>query len=596
MATRSYSELVKRVEELVSIEHYVSLGVLKGGLLLAAAFREGALNLYALDPSTGSMKRLNRDPVTLTARHEYGSDRVVFARDVARGAEMHALYSVSLDSPGEEERLAPSMKPARVLGIVYSGGEVLFTASTREENGLYAVEGDSARLVARFKGVPLLTSYGRGLAAGVTMKPEWGGRFGLFVADAGSGEVKEHLPEGGSACCPVVAGDGTVIYAFIGPRRAELRRLEPSGMKDEKLRLEGRDLDSFEPTDITFIDVAPDGSIIVIARKAGRSRLFIDGRLVRAPEGSLYYAQLRGGRIYVTHSSLRKPPRILEIGGDGGVRVVAEGRLPGWLGEALREVSFVEVESFDGSRVPTYVLKSGEAGEPGPTVVLVHGGPFAEYGDDWNLLAASLASAGFHVVMPNYRGSVGYGEEWKLKIIGDPCGGELEDIVASARWARSSGLASRVYIAGYSYGGYMTMCALTRKPREFEGGVAGASVVDWVEMYELSDAAFKQFIEFLFGGKRDAELWRERSPISYVDSLEKPLCIVHPQNDSRTPLKPVLRFMEKALERGKAFEAHIAPDMGHVVNTVEDAMKIVVPAVVFLARLEKRVGGSAQSD
>jgi dipeptidyl aminopeptidase/acylaminoacyl peptidase len=135
---------------------------------------------------------------------------------------------------------------------------------------------------------------------------------------------------------------------------------------------------------------------------------------------------------------------------------------------------------------------------------------------------------------------------------------------------------------GYSYGGYMTLWAMASKPDLYECGVAGASVADWEEMYELSDAVFKFFIETLFAGNR--ELLRERSPIHKIDSIRKPVCIIHPQNDTRTPLKPVLRLLSLMLEKGKVFEAHIIPDMGHVVNTVEDAMRILLPGIMFLHR------------
>ena len=131
------------------------------------------------------------------------------------------------------------------------------------------------------------------------------------------------------------------------------------------------------------------------------------------------------------------------------------------------------------------------------------------------------------------------------------------------------------------------MCSLTRKPGLYRAGVAGASVVDWEMMYGMSDAALKKFIELISNNKR--ELWRERSPIAYVDGLSDPLCIIHPQNDTRTPLKPVLKFMELASEKGKGFEAHIAPDMGHAVSKVDDLIKILLPAALFLARMEGKV-------
>ena len=156
--------------------------------------------------------------------------------------------------------------------------------------------------------------------------------------------------------------------------------------------------------------------------------------------------------------------------------------------------------------------------------------------------------------------------------------------IRDREYAVKSGIAdpNRVAIMGYSYGGYMTLLAMSKHPELWKCGVAGASVVDWEEMYGLSDAVFKKFIEVLFNGKK--ELFRERSPITYADNIKAPLCIVHPQNDTRTPLKPVLKLMNKLLEHGKTFEAHITPDMGHVINTIDDAVKILLPALIFLKK------------
>jgi dipeptidyl aminopeptidase/acylaminoacyl peptidase len=113
-------------------------------------------------------------------------------------------------------------------------------------------------------------------------------------------------------------------------------------------------------------------------------------------------------------------------------------------------------------------------------------------------------------------------------------------------------------------------------------GVAGAGITDWSEVYELGDAVFKMFVEVLFDGKR--ELWKDRSAIHYVEKLKSPLCILHPQNDTRTPLRPVLKYALKLSELGKTFEMHIAPDMGHILTRMDDAMKILYPALIFLSK------------
>ena len=579
-----YARVTQEVLELVQIELYGLAGVAEGGGLIVAALREGAVNVYHYHG--GRLERLNRDPVSFIAKLPYGAGSVVVGRDVARGRELHHLYRIDVDRPGEEVLLTGDVGPMRILGAAVDGGRVVFAGVTQE--GIWAFEASlegGARRVAPLPGLGMIGDLRGRRAAGLIASPAEPGRFHLLVLDVDTGRVTVHRPEGGSVTAATVAPDGTVTYALEGGGGAVLRSLDPDTGRDEPLSLPHSDLDEYKPASFNFLDYTPDGRLLASARRNGRSALFLDGRRLEAPEGTIGRAALWGGRVAASHKSLTTPPRIIAVGETGGYEPVLEGATPPWLPEALAASRFEWIESFDGERVPTFIVESGRAPKPGPTVVLVHGGPFAEDLDAWDVFTAALAAAGFHVVKPNYRGSTGYGEEWRLKIIGDPCGGELEDVASAARWALEGGLASHAYIMGYSYGGYMTLCALTRKPGLFKAGVAGASVADWEEMYELSDPAFKQFIDLLFAGRR--ELWRERSPITYVENLREPLMLVHPQNDSRTPLKPVLRFLERASELGKSVEAYIAPDMGHTVNTVEDAVKILLPAILFLARMER---------
>ncbi len=569
-----YSRILEEVIRLINIEMYSIQGVGSGERIVATALREGAANLYSYDGK--SLVKLNREPVSGAARVPYGASRVVFTRDVARGREQHLLFTVSLDSPGEEERVE-GVEPSRIMGVVYDDERIVYVSATMGEIAIYSVEG-KPRKVATLPGFATLTDLSGNTAVGVGALDPASGRFQGLVVDLASGEVKVYKPENASATYMVIHPEGWIVAGVEGPSGAWLERIDPNTMESRRLELPHGDLEEFGPMSFNYIGFLPDGALVVVGRKNGRSRIFLDGKQVDAPIGIHGGVYKWRGRLVTTYTSLKTPSSI--VGLDGS-RVLA-GEVPDYVEEAISTVGFELVESYDGSKVPTFIVESSRAGKPGPTITLVHGGPFAETADVWDVFAASLALAGFNVVMPNYRGSTGYGEEWRLRIIGDPCGGELEDIVAASRWALESGLASNLYIMGYSYGGYMTMCALTRKPGIYKAGVAGASVVDWREMYELSDAAFKSFIAMLFAGKMD--LLGERSPISYVDNLRDPLMIVHPQNDSRTPLKPVLKFMEKALEKGKSFEAYIAPDMGHAVNKVEDVYKILYPALAFLLR------------
>ncbi|MEB3778670.1 MAG: S9 family peptidase [Desulfurococcales archaeon] len=580
-----YSKVIEDVLELVSIELYGLTGVASGDRLVVTALREGSLNVYSFDGDR--LVKLNRDPINFIAIPPYGAQRVIIGRDVARGREQHLLFYINIDEPGVEVRLSKEQEPMRIFGIADDGSRAVFTGATAKDISVYLIDkGGSTSRVASLPGIGSVVRLKGDLAAGIGVFQGDPTRFQLFLVDIESGDVKIHNPPGGSATWPTFTSEGQLIYGLEGAEYSRLMVLDLETLKAEPLKLLHDDLEAYKPRAFNYIDYTPEGELIVVARREGRSKLFIDGREVETPEGILSLAFKLGDKIVVSHTSLSTPPRVIEVGVDGGWRTLIEGEKPEWLSDAIGGGGFEWVESFDGSRVPVFVLYSGRAPKPGPAVVLVHGGPFAEDMDAWDIFASALATAGFHVIMPNYRGSTGYGEEWRVKIIGDPCGAELEDIASTARWALENGIASRVYIMGYSYGGYMTMCSLVKKPGLYKAGVAGASVVDWNMMYELSDAAFKQFIEVLFAGKR--ELWGERSPINYVENMKDPLCIIHPQNDTRTPLKPVLKFMERALEQGKSFEAHIAPDMGHTVNTVDDAIKLLLPAILFLTRMEDK--------
>jgi dipeptidyl aminopeptidase/acylaminoacyl peptidase len=108
-------------------------------------------------------------------------------------------------------------------------------------------------------------------------------------------------------------------------------------------------------------------------------------------------------------------------------------------------------------------------------------------------------------------------------------------------------------------------------------------VADWEEMYELADAFFRRFEEILFAGRK--ELFRERSPINYVENVAAPLCIVQPQNDSRTPLRPVMRFVQRLAELGKTFEFHVIPDIGHAISLERGSLaKFLLYTALFLGK------------
>jgi hypothetical protein len=289
--------------DLVSFEAYHLLGVGRGETLILAAFREGAYQV--LSYRRGALVKLNSGPVSGVYEVPYDAERVVFSRDVAKGAEKSVLVEVPLDSPGEE-RVLP-LDPMRLLSAVDRDGRVYASGSTEKEIALYEVGGEEFRKIASLPGIGWLADARNGLGVGVGMWASEPGKTHIFTVDLSTGEIKAY-PEPGSASNPVIAPDGSVIYALEGPRRAELRRLDPSTGRSEPLELEGRDLESYEPSAFNFVGLTRGGEVIATARKHGRSRVFLEGYQLDAPEGIHTTAYEWMGRIAVTHTVARAPP------------------------------------------------------------------------------------------------------------------------------------------------------------------------------------------------------------------------------------------------------------------------------------------------
>ena len=576
----SLVEKLEIVESVVKAPLYHVIGYTHGRLVYLSN-AEGITDLWSTDPETGKSKRIAED-VYWAASTRRESPLVVFTKDVSRGRELQQVYGV--DCRGGEEMRFEGMEPRRIFGFDFDGEIVgLSAASERAVELWVARPGERAEKVYETSALLFATDVGYGKIVGQGVLRGDPKAYELFFFDIDSSEFSVYTPrEGSTNKSPRIRGD-KILFATTAFGEERLAVYDISRERLEEPEFSYRDYEKYEFAEYVAFDWTPEGKIWFIGKAEGRTRAFVDGREIPLPEGFSTGLALGDGKVYADHSSLSSPFKIYEVDLDRGEpRAMLGAELPREVAARIGKSYLARYRAPDGVEVPTYVVESAVAPKPGPTVVYVHGGPWSEVADRWSATIAALVACGYHVVAPNFRGSTGYGEEFRRMDIGDPGGGDLLDVAQAAQWARESGLASKLAIMGYSYGGFMTFLATVKRPELWDAGVAGAGIVDWEEMYELSDAIFKRFIEVLFAGRK--ELWRDRSAINYAENLRAPLCIVHPQNDTRTPLRPVLRYVSKLLELGKTFELHVAPDMGHVIRKMEDALKILLPAVLFLEK------------
>jgi dipeptidyl aminopeptidase/acylaminoacyl peptidase len=199
---------------------------------------------------------------------------------------------------------------------------------------------------------------------------------------------------------------------------------------------------------------------------------------------------------------------------------------------SLATMKAVSVTLGDGVTVPAYLtLPPGRAAKNLPAVILPHGGPASrdEWGFDW--LAQYLASHGYAVLQPQYRGSAGYGDSWLLQNGFKSWRTSIGDITASAHWLASQGIAdpNRLAVVGWSYGGYAALQSAVTEPALFKAVVAIAPVTD-LDMLkqEASDYTNAQVVaDYIGSGPNIAE----GSPSRHAAAIKAPVLLVHGDMD-----------------------------------------------------------------
>ncbi|MBI4422373.1 MAG: S9 family peptidase [Elusimicrobia bacterium] len=234
----------------------------------------------------------------------------------------------------------------------------------------------------------------------------------------------------------------------------------------------------------------------------------------------------------------------------------------------LAAAQHLAVVSSDGLKVPTLYLPPAELrlGDPPPVVVAAHGGPDGQTYDAFDAQLQALSQAGFAVLAPNYRGSSGYGRRFLDLNNKDWGGQDLEDLWAGVARLAELGLADpgRAGLTGGSYGGYLTLMGLARQPERWKAGVEAFGMPDLALDFELSGERFLEWYRTEMGTPAGSPgLFRERSPLSYLDNLRAPLLIFQGANDTNVPPAESELIYRKLLERRVPVGLVVYPDEGH---------------------------------
>jgi dipeptidyl aminopeptidase/acylaminoacyl peptidase len=210
-----------------------------------------------------------------------------------------------------------------------------------------------------------------------------------------------------------------------------------------------------------------------------------------------------------------------------------------------------------------------------PAIIWVHGGPNSQTMNGFNPFIQYILNQGYIVIAPNYRGSTGYGEKFQNANVMDMGGQDLQDVLAATDFIGKTGYVDpkKFIVMGRSYGGYMTMMAVTKAPDKWAAGVAIVPFVNWFTEVQNEDPSLQASDKATMGDPvKDKALWEDRSPINFVDRIKAPLILIAGGNDPRCPKTEAEQVAEAIKKRGGTVQLKIYEDEGHSFGRWEDVI------------------------
>ncbi len=251
--------------------------------------------------------------------------------------------------------------------------------------------------------------------------------------------------------------------------------------------------------------------------------------------------------------------------------------------EQLATAERAAVRSFDGELVPLFLYRPDPESTP-PVVVLVHGGPEGQSVLRFDPIVQGLVAEGYAVVVPNVRGSTGYGKRYASLDDTTKRLDSVADLAAVHGWLATAGLDSgRAALWGGSYGGYMVLAGLAFQPELWAAGVDIVGISDLVTFLTNTSDYRRAHRELEYGSlERDRAFLEEASPLRRADAIAAPLFVIHGRNDPRVPVSEAEQLVATLGRRGVRCELVVYEDEGHGLQRLANRLDAYPRAVAFL--------------
>lgn len=568
--------------------------------ILVSSNRSGVYNAYAVPTAGGELEPLtsSQDDAIFAVSYFPADDRILYSSDKG-GNELDHLYVRTPD--GKTRDLTPGAKlKAEFAG--WSGDDRSFFVQTNERDQRffdlyeYATDGYARTLIYRNTEGFTLGPISRDKRYLALIRPRTTNDADIFLHDRQS-----------STTTHITRHTGDINYSpqDFTPDGSKLLITSDSGR--EFASLQAHDMASGKRSTIYQLDWDILGAgyskggkyLIVYVNQDSRpdSRLLDAAtmkpvKLAGMPSGLVRGIKLsRDQSAIAFYASDGSVPDDLWAGRVGQ----APKRLTSALNPRIRREDLVvpqlvRFKSYDGLEIPGLLYRPHQASPEAkaPAIVMVHGGPGGQAQVGYFALTQALVNHGYVVYDINNRGSSGYGKTFYAMDDRKHGEADLGDVVASKRMLAATGYvdSTRIGILGGSYGGYMTLAALTLRPDAFKVGVDLFGISNWVRTLSSIPPWWASFREALYAElgdpKTDSVRLRRISPLFNADKIAVPLMVLQGANDPRVLKVESDEIVTAVKKKGIPVEYVLFDDEGHGFVKKENEIKGYTQVLGFL--------------
>ena len=567
-----------------------------GRRIVYVSNESGTPQAWIAPASGGKPARLTdtEDPVGGVLWSPDGS-RIAYT--IAPGGGMNAQVWLVAPDGKAPERVTDGGTETNLLGPFRADGKALALASNRRyrthiDAWIHDVSSRSLTLAAENRGFGAIADFARDGTRILVRRTPQRGFSDLYLVDVASKAETRLTPHEGPADYQgLLSPDGVSVWAATnaGRERTAFGRIGLADGKPGAFEV----VASRDDADVTSFVLDEAGTrAILLWNAAGRSEISrVDLRTKRETPGPKLPGEVAGGlslskngeKLAIALSGPARPGEIwlLDLKTNRFTQVTrsaGKARPPA----PLVVPELVKITAFDGKPLWSWLYRAPGAKAPGPLVLSFHGGPESQERPGFRPDYQALLSRGISVLAPNVRGSAGFGRAFLALDNQEKRVDVLRDVKACRDWAVAERIAdpARIGIMGASYGGWVTMAALTAYPSDFAAGADLFGIVNFFSFFEQTEPWLAEISKAEYGDpERQGELLKSLSPLFKLDWIKAPVLVLHGKNDTNVPVVEATQLVETLKRKGTPVEYLLFPDEGHGFRKLPNRIRASVAVV-----------------